>query len=261
MIRTKSIGAIFSRPSSTTVTVLYTVLLFGCVNLDKPENVRICAGTPAGCSDNPVPKSDASDGQKPSPDVKLEDSNGTSDVPPGLPDAGPDRFSSPDVADGVIRRDSAPVDGGAGDAEDAQGDLLPDSPVPLDGPVLDEGGAFDLGKSDLPGPDTADAVVDLPSADLTVDVTLLDTPPDVQLNCVAQIVSNSYKAGTHACADCWENGLSLAAKCSAMMDCLAPKPAPRSSGVFTECRNQAGGSMPVNDCVTAIVKDGCPNGY
>jgi hypothetical protein len=241
------------------------LLLLGCVNLDKPENVRNCAGTPQGCSDDPTPtpKSDASDGQKVS-DVKLEDGNGTPDLPPGSPDAGPDRFSSPDVADAIIRRDTM-IDGGPVDVEGAQADLLLDLPVLPDGPSLDEGGELDLGKADLPTPDaadTADAVADLPSADLTVDVTVLDTTPDVQVNCVAQIVSNGYKAGTApACSECRENGLSLAAKCSAMIDCLAPKPAPRSSNVFMECRNQVGGSIPVGDCATVLVKAGCPNGY
>lgn len=267
MTPTKNSGAIFSWFRSTTVTILSAVLLLGCVNLEKPESVRNCAGKPQGCSDEPTSKSDASDGQRGSPDVKLEDGNGTPDVPPGSPDAGPDRFASPDVVDAIIRRDTAPVeiDGGPVDVADALADLLLDFPVLLDGASLDEGGELDLGKSDLGAPDsadTADAVVDLPPADLTVDVTLLDTTPDVQVNCVAQIVSNGYKAGTApACSECRENGLSLAAKCSAMIDCLAPRPAPRSPNVFMECRNQVGGSIPVGDCATALVKAGCPNGY
>jgi hypothetical protein len=264
MTLTRNSGAIFPWFSSTTVTVLATVLLVGCVNLDKPESVRNCAGTPQGCSDEPTStsKSDASDGQKGSPDVKLEDGNATPDVVPGSPDAGPDRFSSPDVADAIVRRDSAPVeiDGGAVDGQGA--DLPFDLPVSADGPSFDEGSELDVGKADLPTPDTADAIADLPSADVTVDVTFLDATPDVQLNCVEQIVSSGYKAGTAApCSECYDNKTPMVKQCTGMLDCLAPKSAPRSSSTILQCLNQVGGSGVVSDCVTVLLKAGCPNGY
>lgn len=264
MTRTKSSCATFCWLSSTTVTVLSTALLLGCVSLEKPENVKNCASSPEGCSDNPTPKSDASDGHKATPDAKLEDAGGTWDVPPGLPDAGPDRFSSPDVGDATIRRDAVPVvmDGSSVDAD--QFDLPLDLPS-SDASSLDEGVELDLGDSDGPSPDTvesADAVADLPEADLGLDVASPDTPPDAQVNCVAQIASDGYKAGSAPpCSECRDNGLSLATKCQVMIDCLASKPAPRSSTVFRDCLNVASGSAPVSTCATALVQAGCPNGY
>ncbi len=264
MTRTKRSCATFFWLSSITVTVLSSAFLMGCVSLDKPENVKKCASSPQGCSDYPTPKSDASDGHKATPDARLEDAAGTGDVLPELPDSSPDRFSSPDAGDATIRQDAAPVamDGGPVDADPFDSPLdLPSS----DASSLDEGVELDLGSSDGPSPDiteNVDTLVDLASPDLGFDVASPDTPPDAEVNCVAQIASTGYKAGSAPpCSECRDNGLSLATKCQVMIDCLASKPAPRSSTVFQDCLNVASGSAPVSACATALVRAGCPNGY
>lgn len=244
---------------STAIGVLSTVMLLGCVSLDKPENVVKCATSPEGCSDNPTSKPDASDGPKGSPDARLED------APADSPYADAGKDASPDAPDSVMR-DSRLVDLGDGLGEpDAQPDLSPDLPVPLDLSWLDEGASFDLGKSDLPIPDAVDSgdvAPDLSLADVFVDTAPLDTQPDVQTNCVAQIASNGYAAGAApACSECHDNNLSLAKQCTGMIDCLATKPAPRGLGAFMDCQNQVAGSSLVGDCAVALVKAGCPNGY
>jgi len=253
-----------------TSSIASLLLLLGCVNLDKPENVRNCAGSSEGCSDdNPGPKSDAADGQKSSADTRFGDAGLTPDGPQANPDGSGDSGSSPDIVDTLLRRDSAQVELDAGLADGSTEDALVDDvavDLPFDVQILfdlpaplDSTMALDLPQPDLPVPDLKDA--DFQVLDLPPDLTL-DTQPDAQVSCFAQIISNGYKAGSApACSECRDNTLSLATKCTQMIDCLAPKPAPRTSDVFMLCRNQVGGSTPVGDCVTALAKAGCPNGY
>jgi hypothetical protein len=137
--------------------------------------------------------------------------------------------------------------------------------------VLDGGGAdgmVDTGQdlvtmadisigSDLPlGPDLASTDLDTLS-DAGDDLVQLDAEP---ANCITKIISNGYKSGSvPACSACNDgNGSSLAAKCTAVLDCLLP---PRTSLDFTYCQNSVGGSSRVRDCASALAADGCPNGY
>jgi len=151
----------------------------------------------------------------------------------------------------------------------------PDSPAPdLLGPDLP---GPDLPGPDLPGPDLATPDLpspDLPGPDLPTDLPPapdvpkdigLDIPPDQPKidsgagNCIQQIIANGYSASpAPPCSACVENGNSLAAKCTAMLDCLAP---PKTSAAFTNCLNSVAGSSVVGNCVSALTTAGCPTGY
>jgi hypothetical protein len=243
------------------------LFLFGCVSLDKPGNVKICSSSAEGCLDNPMPKFlDASVGGdvKASPDTVRSDTPRAQDTPwegnPeafGVPEAASDQLATPDTEDDLI----------------TTADLLlaPDLPVILDlpglgdlPPVTDLPLQLDASAPDLAEPNPADVGGDLvtdfpvdPLSDLNLDLGQLDTETG---NCITQIISSGYKAGSApACSGCNDgNGNSLASKCTAMLDCLAP---PRTSADSLYCLNHVSGSSRVSDCVTALTKVGCPSGF
>jgi hypothetical protein len=259
---------------SVSLTLLGRVLassaalfLFGCVSLDKPENVKICSTSSEGCLDHPAPKFlDASVGEdvKASPDAVRSDTPGAQDAPRdgnpdafAVPEAASDRLASPDTGADLI----------------TTMDLLqaPDLPVILDlsglGDLLavaDLPLQLDVSAPDLPEPNPVDVggdvVTDFPVAplsDVGIDLGQLDAETG---NCITQIIGSGYRAGSApACSACNDgNGNSLASKCTAMLDCLAP---PRTSADDIYCLNHVSGSSRVGDCVTALTKVGCPSGY
>jgi hypothetical protein len=269
-------------PSCVGATSALAVLLFsfGCVDLDKPENVRICAGSTAGCSDSPKSSDAGTDVSKDSADAPVPDAP-SADGRDALIviDLGSDSPGVADAVDGLLRTDSIqiPVDAGEADgpAPDVQEldtgveDLLTtsDLPVALDlsavpdlPPLSDLPVVLDLATPDLPGPDgpdvgsdTSDALSDT-QLDVSPDQGRLDAQP---ANCVTEIVNNGYKAGTApACSACNDgHGLVLATQCTGMVDCLVPS---RTPADFTNCLNFVHGSSLVSDCVTKLINAGCP---
>lgn len=220
------------------------LVLFGCVNLDKPENVQRCASTTQGCSDNrdanPATQSDA-----------LADKNGATDL-------GRDQEPDSAVAVDGQQPDRVAEDGASLDADTV--DLV----LATDVPVEDAPFELDAGEPDLPAVEVAlqdAAPVDVPPVrdvllDVTVDQTRLDTVP---ANCIQQIIDNGYKAPPALpCSVCNDgNGGSLASKCTGMLDCLEPL----GSSSFILCLNRVSGSSRVSDCVNALTRVACPNGY
>jgi|GEM_PF-4480461 len=283
-------AAIGARPRVTVLAVSAVGLFaIGCVNLEEPAAVKACAGSIQGCTNDSVPvgKDAAADRPAPGPDVLVQ--NDTRTPEPDLPPAGPDVQTKSDLAADVPTdlpgssdtaggsADTDNRDAGAGDTRDAllQDLLGPDSADAL-GPDLV---IADTAKSDLPGPDASPDVLqpdlakaDVPGPDLGKDLAPDNAPdaaPDqgsdvvkndtVSGNCISQIIAAGYSAGTAPpCSACKENSASLAAKCTAMLDCLAP---PKTSSDFTNCLNSVAGSSVVADCVTALTAVGCPNGY
>jgi hypothetical protein len=243
------------------------LFLFGCVSLDKPENVKICSSSAEGCLDTPAPKFlDASVGG----DVKAFLDTVRSDTPHAQDapwDGNPEAFPASDAASDRL----APPD--TGDDLTAAADLLlaPDVPVILDlpelgdlPPVADLPLQLDVSAPDLAQPNPADVGGDLvtdfpvdPLSDVSLDLGQLDTDTG---NCITQIIGSGYRAGSApACSACNDgNGNSLASKCTAMLDCLVP---PRTSADYLYCLNHVSGSSRVGDCVTALTKVGCPSGY
>jgi hypothetical protein len=243
------------------------LFLLGCVSLDKPENVKICSSSAEGCLDSPMPKFlDASVGGdvKASPDTVRSDTPRAQDTPW---DGTPDTLSAPEAASDHLA---------ASDTSDdliATADLLltPDLPVIPDlpglndlPPVADLALPLDVSAPDLTVPNPADVGGDLvtdfpvdPLSDVGLDLGQLDTETG---NCITQIIGSGYRAGSApACAACNDgNGNSLAGKCTAMLDCLAP---PRTSADSLYCLNRVSGSSRVSDCVTALTKVGCPSGF
>jgi hypothetical protein len=238
------------------------LLVLGCVNLDKPENVRICASSPQGCSDNPTTKEgDAAvlaDGQK--------------DLPPGRADAAvtPDaaktagEVAAPSdlTADRSARKDVVAVEMDA-EPDDAPANELggPDSvDLPADLPAADLPATTDLPEPDMPTMDLADGASELGIDGPVGQDATFDTSPEVASSCIAQIISNGYKAGSaRPCSACTDgNGGSLASQCTQMLDCLAP---PSTSANYLYCLNRIHGSSLVGDCVDVLTKAGCPGGY
>jgi hypothetical protein len=262
--------AAFPKLVGATRASVVLLFWFGCVDLDKPENVKACAGSTAGCSDNPRFADAGSDGRALSdawgPDLRIPQDGVSAegrdalvllDLPSELP-------GSPDGTDGAVHPEVTQLGEDAGGTDDAERDLpdfdtgtvdlvTPDLPELLDLPAaLDLPSGPDLPVSlDLAGLDLA------PPLDVGSDRGRLDTEP---VNCILQIISNGYTAGTApGCVACNDgNGNSLASKCRGMLDCLSP---PRTSADFLFCRNQVSGTVQVGDCVTALTRVGCPTGY
>lgn len=270
-----------SRPRASHLVFLVSGLLWtGCVSLDQPAAVKACASSPQGCSDNPTRDAGMGDGAPPNPDVASQnDTPGAQvDLPPATPDLRTDADlvtelpvdSLVDSADGTVGLDVKDTTGeGIGDV--SSWDLTSLDLPGLDLPRLDSFGP-DLPGPDLPGPDLFGP--DLPGLDLSEDLpTGRDSPTDIvpdlardQVmndgfagNCITQIIADGYAAGTAPpCSECIENGSSLAAKCTGMLDCLAP---PKTNADYTNCLNTVGGSSKVGDCVSALTTAGCPSGY
>jgi len=76
-------------------------------------------------------------------------------------------------------------------------------------------------------------------------------------NCISDIQSNGYSAGTApACSACNDNGKSLATQCEAVIDCIEPQ-WPCTNNCLTQCYNMAGASGPVMTCVSALTTAAC----
>jgi hypothetical protein len=244
-------------------TLASLMLAIGCVNLDKPDDVRMCAGSPEGCSDNPHPKQ--ADAAPPA--------DGQNDSSSGLADAAADagrtdsdgRGGADRAAERIVSADAvADVETGIADQSQSfevrDSDSGADPDLPADLLVSADLPAF----SDAPGPDLA--TMDVPSGlDLGIDRLVsrdfgYDTSPEVSSSCVAQIVANGYQAGSApACSACNDgNGGSLASPCMQMLDCLLP---PSTSASYLYCLNSIHASSLVDNCVSALTKAGCPSGY
>jgi len=267
------------------VTVGIAAFLVGCVDLEKPDSVKLCASSREGCSDNPgggsrdaaldalTAPGDARPSDPPwmSDAVNLGDEragglsdivDGTDERADGLPNAA-DRVAVPDGSVETALADSPRPDGNP-DVElpEVAADLWPplDLPVSPDmQPDLQPDGPLDLAEV---GRDAADVLSYLDSSDdgpPNVDVGP-DQNPDTTTNCITPIVDDGYKAGTApACSECKDSaGGTLASKCTGMLDCLASKGKP----ALVECLNVVGGSSLVRDCVTALTNAaGCPAAY
>ena len=285
-----------TRPCVSLPTFLFPgVLLFGCVNLDKPAAVKACASTLQGCSDEPLPaKRDAAsaDDVPSNGDLPLVKDTlvAQTDLPSTTPDfrntadLAPDLLASEtgsaDTADGRVGPEvNHVIEAGIGDLSSldlATSDLLGQDLLGFDLPRPDLASP-DLPAPDLPGPDlfVPDlAGPDLPAPDLPTDPPTRDSQPDITPdlrgdlakndtgsgNCISQIIASGYAAGTApACSACNDgNGNSLATKCTGMLDCLAP---PKTSADYTTCLNAVGGSSKVRDCANALTTAGCPGGF
>jgi hypothetical protein len=243
------------RRSITSSFIVCTSLfaLVGCVNLDKPENVKRCASTAQGCSDN----ADAALTSDVASDVRGDlTEDRMPDLAADLPDASPDQ-SSPDVAD--VGTDSGKADRVSDDVKsfDTQTedsvvvDLLASPDAELDAP------AAEVARLDAEVLADGPSAPDLPPA---LDVTVDQIRVDVQtLTCMQQLIANNFQAPpAPACTACNDgNGNSLAKKCEDMITCLQPL----GSGSVTYCLNKVSGSSIVSDCVTALTKAVCPNGF
>ena len=74
--------------------------------------------------------------------------------------------------------------------------------------------------------------------------------------CIGTMIASGYAAGTAApCSQCNENGMSLTAKCTMMIDCLAPSCA--NGNCYLECFHSVSGSDPLDRCVKALVMAAC----
>lgn len=257
-------GPSLSLSVSKAGTLASLMLALGCVNLDKPDSVRICASSPEGCSDNPRPKqadaavadgqvdsssgrADAAvpaDGEKTASDARVVADRGAERIM--LADAAADMDTG--MADQSQRSEVEDADSGAGP------DLLADLSVSSDLLAL-----YDAPEPDLPPPDAV-AGLDLGSDRSVSGDSAYDTAPEVSSSCVAQIIANGYQAGSApACSACNDgNGGSLASPCMQMLDCLLP---PSTSASYLFCLNSIHASSLVGDCVSALTKAGCPNGY
>jgi hypothetical protein len=243
------------------------LLVMGCVNLDKPESVkRNCSGGSTSCIDNfmPNPGSDAGrvDGDgKSSGDLSVGDEPvvvhgddahlGNFDYRDDVPDVPVDGADSTVVEDGPNGADTCIDSDVARDSLARSGEV--DSELPPDHVNDPEPGSE-------PGPEPGfDA-----GAEIHLDVGR-DSGPDRGRadssagTCINQLISNGYAAGSApTCRQCMENGISLEAKCQAMIDCLAP---PCTKACTTYCQNSAQADGVVSSCVSALTQAACPSGF
>lgn len=259
----KLVAGITSKTSLATATLsLFASGLssMGCVGLDRPAGLNACLSTPQGCSDNPLPAE---------PDVAIakdgpRDRDALAQVDANIPQDVPQPADSNFALDSGRRLDVPADTNGLTETPDGYGaidlaDTAKANPLDMAGP--------ELPNRDLSG-------LDLPGLDLPVDLPItLDVPPDMPLdlatdppatesgpgNCITEIIASGYAAGAaKPCSKCNENGNSLAAKCTDMLDCLAP---PKTSADVVNCLNSVNGSSVVGDCVKALTDVACPNGY
>jgi len=75
--------------------------------------------------------------------------------------------------------------------------------------------------------------------------------------CLTDLQANGYAYGTApGCSACNDNGMSLEAKCQAVIDCMAPQ-WPCTGNCATQCYNMASASGPVMTCVSALTTAAC----
>ncbi len=254
--------------STNMVLFLSALTSFGCVNLSKPADVEACAKT-STCSDEPgrapapEPGRDGAvlrDGPS-TPDLSVADAADAAGDPPSTTSDSPivtdvrsDTTSAPDTRSDSGGNDIAPAvevggrDQGVGDAPNASADLAPEAGAE---PGTEAGAESGPEPGREPGPEPGPEPAPEPGRD--------GGSPDAG-NCITQIISDGYAAGTAApCSACNDgNGNSLATKCTGMLDCLVP---PSTESDFTRCLNLVGGSSRVTDCVTALTTVACPTGY
>jgi hypothetical protein len=263
--------------------LLFTLAPLACVNLSKPGSVEECAKN-SSCSDNSkLP------GPEPGPDAAL------SDVPPmpdlATPDAAPDLPSDPQAAnpDGTSVPDMPPdgrndsrandivqiVDDGGSDLIGTNDQVLgPDLGLDLRSDIADLAPELGLELAPESGPELGPELGPEPGRDPgreqgpePVAEPVPEPTPEPgrdggdsgSVNCISQLISNNYAAGTSPpCSVCSENGTSKAAQCTAMIDCLAP---PKTQASILDCQHSVVADSVVADCVSALTTAACPTGF